>query len=161
MIQCKCCMHQVKDGSAICDICQFPLLASSGVDMNEVGAQFRRQLLEGCSIAVKYHYYEPDHNGRLIEKKGEYVTVADALSLKYHQVKWLKETFNPPEIDRDITLDVRIRHGGRYNDVTLRAHLTKAMTCARLGVYLDVGLMVRFAVGNDRDYVFSGAASLI
>jgi len=161
MIQCKCCMHKVSDGSAMCDICKLPLLASGGAELDAVSAQFRRQLLEGCKIAVKVHYYEPDKSGKLVEQKSEYFTVADALSLEFFKVHWLSNEYNPPEVNRDIEIEARIRQSRSTEDKTLRVHLNKAMTCARLGVYLDEGLTVRFAVGNQDEYVLSDAASLI
>lgn len=161
MMQCKCCMHTVPDGSAVCDICGFPLLASKGVDMTEIGARFRKGRLENCSIAVKFYYYEADDVGNLVEKNSDYVLVSGGLSLKYHEVFWFGEKFDPPEVDREIVLEIRLRIGDKSIDNALRAVLTKALKCSRLGLYLDDGLTVRFAVGSKEDYVLSDAASLI
>lgn len=161
MMKCKCCMHTVQDGSAVCDVCKCPLLASSGVDMDLIGKQFREQLLKDCSIAVKFYHYDADELGNLVEKSADYAVVADGLSLKYHEVVWLADEFNPPEVKRDITLEICVKNAGKSITKKLTAHLDRSMKCSRLGMYLDDGLSLRFAVGSKDAYVLSDAASLL
>ncbi len=161
MIQCNCCMHQNKEGSAVCELCKFPLLANAGFDMDEAAAQFRRQRLDGCSVAVKLYYYTPDSSGNLSEQKTEFVRVADALSLNYHEIKWLSEEFNPPDITRDIELTVRVDRPSSSVEKTVTAHVTNTLRCSRLGLYADEGLTLRMAVGDQDAYVLSDALSLV
>ena len=161
MIQCKCCMHLNQNDSAMCEACRLPLIASGGVDMDVVGTQYRRQLLDGCSIALKVYYYEPDASGNLVEQRSEYVTVANAMELGFREVKWFADEFNPPEIKREIELTVRVQRPDGYTDKTLRAGLKKSTRCSCVGLFLDEGLKVSFAVGSKEDYILSDAVSLL
>ena len=160
-MQCKCCMSDITDGKAACGICGFPLLASSGVDMERVAGIYRKKLLDGYNIALKVYYYDSDDNGSLAEKKSEYLPVSDALSLVYREVKWVDNEFNPPDIERDIELSVQVVSPKNTIETTVGVKIEKGVKCARLGLYLEEGLSVRFAVGMQEKYVLSDAFSLI
>ena len=160
-MQCKCCMHEVPEGSAVCDICRFPLLASGGADIDGAAAQYRSERLDGCSVAVKVYYYEPDDKCDLVERKSEYVTLCDALSLPYKEIKWFDGEYNPPEVKRSIELDVRVTRPSGSVDKTLTVKPDGAIKCTGLGLYLDEGLRVRLAAGSRTDSVLSDAVSLI
>lgn len=160
-MQCKCCMHSVRDGSAVCDICGFPLLASPGTDIDKIAADFRAQRLEGCSVAVMIYYYEADDLSNLVERNSEYVLIGNALSLEYQQILWLDYEFNPPDVQRSIELDVRVLRPDSYTEKKLTADIGDTLKCSALGMYLDEGLTIRLAVGSPERYVLTDAASLI
>lgn len=161
-MQCRCCMHNVEDGMARCNVCGFPMGFNRNAGVDDIAKQFREKRLNGVSIDVKFYYYEQiNSSGELAEQKSEYITVADALSLIYQEVIWFEGEFNPPEVERDITLEVRVNFPDKTVEQTLTAGLDKASKCVKLGVYLDEGFSARLAVGTQESYVLSEGVSLM
>lgn len=160
-MQCRSCMHNAEEGMARCDVCGFPMGFNRSAGVDEIAKQFREKRLNGVSVDVKFYYYEQNSSGDLVEQKSEYITVADALSLTYQEVIWLADEFNPPEVARDITLEVRVNFPTKSVEHTLTVVLDQASKCVKLGLYLDEGFSARLAVGTQESYVLSEGVSLM
>lgn len=160
-MQCRCCMHNVEEERTRCDVCGFPMGYNRSDGVDDIAKQFREKWLNGVSVDVKFYYYEQNSFGELVEQKSEYITVADALSLTYREVVWFADEFNPPDVDRDITLEVRVNFQTGSVEQTLTAGLDNVSKCVKLGLYLDEGFSARLAVGTQESYVLSEGVSLM
>lgn len=160
-MRCRCCLFDLSDDSARCPVCGFPVNSSSTAGIDTVARGFRQKRLNGITIAVRMYQYKHNDYGELAEYSSEYVTVAVAPSLEFHKVQWFGRKFNPPKVNRDIVLETKLSYPDRQISKTVSARIDKPLACSRLGVYLDDGLTLCFAVGTKDNYVLSERIGLM
>ena len=160
-MQCRCCMQHINQAHSRCPICGFPTNSNSSAGVEKLAKSYRADRLSGITVSVKFFYYERSKSGELVEGKSEYVTIAQADTLEYRSVFWFGKRFNPPQVDRNIQLEVRLGYPERAVFKTLTAIIEDTMNCARLGLYLDDGFNVCLAAGDENNYVLSERTPLI
>lgn len=161
-MKCNCCFINLEEEMAICPCCGFPTLGNRDEGVQGIALQFRNAMLKDISIAVKTYQYRYNNDGDLEEEKSDYVTVAQAPELKFGEIVWFGDEFRKLEVYRKIDIEISVRKENETSHFTLQAAPDSALSCSKLGLFLDEGLLVRLAVGNQEHYVLTeNGASLL
>lgn len=151
---CRCCKYDVANGKATCPVCGFPTLGDTGSEMQSYIQEYRKNKLADISIHVKTYCYQVDGNDIFTESA--YTKFADAADLEMDKVIWFNKEFEKFESDREITIDIRIcRQGGEDRTANVTFSPDRAISHSGLGIILDAGFTIRFAIGDKNEYILT------
>ncbi len=160
-MQCRCCMFEVENGKASCPVCGFPTLGGISPEKQSIIEEYRTNKLKNISIDILAYRYSINGSGGITEPISEYIKLADALSLTYGEVLWIDSKFESFEANRSIVIDISICKGDVRKECRVDLASGEPVDCGGLGIYLDKGFTIKFAVGNENNYHLTESISLL
>lgn len=165
-MKCLICNQEMESGVARCPVCGFPVIPSVQVtpeelqSMQELREDFLKKKLSGVLIGVTtYDYVVENREIKQIAKNK--IVIAKGEDLVPGDILWCESDFEEVEVNRNIRVKAFIKKADESEQVLdIEVNTEELDKVTNIGVILDDGLTIKFALGIKEKYIFSEAYKL-